>query len=540
MFLDFKRGALGAASLFVDSERYLRVNDDVHATGKDPIEHFVLYGYNEGRAPSKWFNRLYLERIAEQYNYDLSSADRLIRSLLDAGPEHYQWVSPCVCPAWLLRQLPKAKTLGEALKLLVPQDGLSIHPALQRITPSDEINTVYDILVRLDKLDYTTLSLVDLEEYKRQHRDIRASFEDPFEIFEHLWNVGYIENRLKYLGVQRRSDTDSDTLLRANFATIFSHRLGLNDQNPSRITGGLGTSLHFFDQEDAIFSPLISYNTDLLGLVPSFDEICQLSSLASSVRAVPKATAPEIVRTKRITDTDLVTGHVQPRGSRVVYSMSTNGHDGIPTPPDLEDCDFFLISDVAGLPEDSPWQLVTPTLTDRDPKRGSLWFKTHPHLLFPNTRFVTWIDANVICMPGSEGILAAHETMSEIATFVHGDRKCVYDEAEAIKLLKLDYAPVMDRAVKRLEEAGMPKAFGLYETNVLFSRCEDMLVREFFDEWWRNIWLGSRRDQMSFTLASWLTQLSISTLDGPNSTKKSRFFSKVPHRKTAFRTVGAK
>lgn len=538
MYLDFKRGTPNMASIFVDAEHYLAVNGDVRELQKNAALHFVEYGYAEGRPPSKWFNMAYLKRIAPAHGYDLSDAKKLLGSLLDAGREHHQWVSPCLSPAWVLRQLPKARSLREALKSKVPDAGVSIHPALRRIFPDSEFVYISDIVSRIDKLDYQSLSLVDLEEYKHQHKDIRSTFSDPFEIFEQLWSMGYLENRLKYLGVQRRSFTDPDTLLRSNYAAILSDRIGLGEQSSPRILHGLGQSLNLFDQEASSFRPLMNYNQDRLNSIPTFEEIYDIGSNANLARAIPRLTAPEVQSVRRTTDMDLVAGRTPQSKSRVVYAMSTNGHDGIPTPPELDDCDFFLFSDIAGLPKDSPWQLVTPTLSDRDPKRASLWFKTHPHLLFPKARYVTWIDGNIICMPGSERVLEAHEAMSEIATFVHGERRCVYDEAEAIRQRKLDYAPVMDRAVKRLKDAGFPKDLGLFETNVLFSRCEDLLVREFFDEWWRNIWLGSRRDQMSFTLASWLTKLSISSLDGPFSAKNSRFFSKVPHRKTASRTVG--
>lgn len=537
MYLDFNRRNSNIASLFVDSEQYLRINEDVRALQKDAVQHYLEYGYAEGRPPSRWFNRTYLERIAPTYGYDTSSAQSLFTTLLDAGLNHHQWASPCLSPAWMLHQLPKTKTLRDALKLKIPEAGISIHPALHKIYPSADFVLISDLISKLDKIDYAALSLVDLDEYRHQHRDVRNSFTDPFEIFEQLWNTGYLENRLKYLGVQRRSYTDPDTLLRSNFAVILSDKIGLSEQSSPRILNGLGQSLHLFDPESPQFKPLTNYNLDRLNSIPTFEEIYNIGANANLARAIPRLSAPEVHSARRITDMDLVGGRVKPTGSRVVYAMSTNGHDGIPTPPDLDDCDFFLFSDIAGLPKDSPWQLVTPTLSDRDAKRASLWFKTHPHLLFPQARFVTWIDANVVCMPGSEKVLMAHEAMSEIATFVHGDRRCVYDEADAIRQRKLDYAPVIDRAVKRLRDAGVPKDLGLYETNVLFSRCEDMLVREFFDEWWRNIWLGSRRDQMSFTMASWLTKLSISYLDGPFSTKNSRFFSKVPHKKTASRFV---
>jgi hypothetical protein len=131
----------------------------------------------------------------------------------------------------------------------------------------------------------------------------------------------------------------------------------------------------------------------------------------------------------------------------------------------------------------------------------------------------------------------AHETLAEVATFIHPDRNCIYEEAEQISRLGLDHSETIQTCVKRLHEAGMPLQNGLFETNVLYSKPADYAVRNFYDTWWRNIFLGSRRDQMSFTFAAFLTNVMITPLDNRHSTKTSRFFRKRPHRQPKGRTL---
>ncbi len=172
---------------------------------------------------------------------------------------------------------------------------------------------------------------------------------------------------------------------------------------------------------------------------------------------------------------------------------------------------------------------MRPTLRRRDVKRQCLFYKTHPHSLFAQAEFTTWIDSNIECLSSAGSVLSTHENLSEIATFAHPDRSCIYTEAEEIERQALDHKDIVQAVVKRLKADGVPEKGGLYETNVLFSRAQDMLVREFMQTWWRLIALGSRRDQLSFTHAAHLTGLDIGLLDGRDSAKTSRHFIKRPH-----------
>ncbi len=214
----------------------------------------------------------------------------------------------------------------------------------------------------------------------------------------------------------------------------------------------------------------------------------------------------------------------------MVYSINLGLYDDEPTPPEMDDCEYFLITDAQKLCSNSPWQIVRPTLAERDLKRLCLWYKTHPHMLFHGVDHVTWIDGNIISAPGAGKLLEAHETFSELATFQHPDRNCIYEEAASVVALGLDQPDVIEKHVGRLKSCGVPENCGLYETNVLYSKPMDYAVAHFFDTWWREIFLGSRRDQMSFTLAAHLSaHVVINSLDGTKCAKNSKYFSKRKH-----------
>ena len=53
----------------------------------------------------------------------------------------------------------------------------------------------------------------------------------------------------------------------------------------------------------------------------------------------------------------------------------------------------------------------------------------------------------------------------------------------------------------------------------------DVNVRNFFNTWWQCIFLGSRRDQMSFTYFSWKENINISAIQPKLTTvENNRFF----------------
>ncbi|WP_297890542.1 hypothetical protein [Sulfurihydrogenibium sp.] len=53
---------LSKSGLF-DSEYYLDEYPDVKQANMDPLKHFVLYGWKEGKNPNEWFNtKKYLEK----------------------------------------------------------------------------------------------------------------------------------------------------------------------------------------------------------------------------------------------------------------------------------------------------------------------------------------------------------------------------------------------------------------------------------------------------------------------------------------------
>lgn len=542
---------------FFDADFYLTVNDDVKQAGVDPFAHFCVNGFGENRNPSRLVDQTYFPFLVE-YNGGFPASKpqavgELVALLRKWSVDSVFGPSALFCPQWLALQLglDSKSTLADVVTATVPPGSFSLHPGLSPMQIAKPVK-VAQIFAAQRTDDFASYSLVDLSGYVANHRDLGSLKDHPEAAFSHLWTSGLHQNRLKYLGNRRPSNVPMDRVLLSQLATVYHGHLMrpslLSPMNPQQLQA---RNLTYPTGSDPLLAALnhMQDQAHPSSAAPfSLDDVLALQSLHSSdktvvmpaafqSRAALAAVPNRLVGSKILTDRALMSGAYPVTTKRVVYGVNIGAYDDLPIPPEMDDCSYFLITDAAEVPSNSPWVIVSPTLQEVDIKRQCLWYKTHPHKLFPNVEFVTWIDSNIECRTQSGQVLISHETLSEIATFVHPDRNCVYEEASAITNIKLDKQHIVDRVVQELQDEGFPKAYGLYETNVLFSRTQDLAVRDFFDTWWRRIYLGSRRDQMSFTYAAWKEGVAISALDSRFCAKDSRFFFKNSHKNKEGRFV---
>lgn len=518
------------------------------------LDHFGEVGFAMGLDPAPLVDLSFVILIGRTVGWRIDTPEILFATLSAVTADSPIGWSARFVPGWIRCQLgfsekeARRLTFLDMLETEVQVERLSSHPGLRPSRRSESWTSLSDALSFLVADDQVTaMSRIDLQEYVRQHRDLKPSLSSGGQIFDYVWSKGLSENRLKYLGSMAPRWMTHDQLVRFAVFCILKGDISSKLIDADRAHRVFPSApLADFSGDVAAINAYFAYDPAGQGDPPSFED------LASAVRCADHAAtqimsdnplcpvlpilACPAIKTE-VLDTDLLGGRVNESGGRVVYSINLGLYDHAPIPPELDDCAFYLITDARDLPHDLPWRVVRPTLSERDRKRLCLWYKTHPHLLFPDVQNAVWIDSNLECLPGSEKVLSAQETLAELATFKHPDRDCIYEEGEEVARLGLDDPVIIKECLNRLREAGMPAHAGLYETNVLYSKPADYAIRSFYDAWWRNIFLGSRRDQMSFTFAAYLTKVHISPLDGLNSAKTSRFFRKRPHRKAVGRTL---
>lgn len=517
---------------------YRSKNPDLKHFGKNIYEHYKKFGFFEKRNPASWIDLAYCENMNFQLSRFTNTPEGLISFVSQLPANDIIGTSPFFSPLWINAQLKKKSGRMAALLDvdLAIGDSISFHPLLRSVKVMESGLKLKDVFTKTIESDLMALSILDLNEYQRQHEGLAAAYNgEARALLNHALTYGLTEKRFKYLDNQGFDSGDVRSNLMELIFLSYGNYVERNRLDKCR-------PFHCIPCRDIEIVPDPDFYPRLASIKSASCPASLLQNLLTFNASfgsgqterrfyINKGSHSKKTKPVTITDLELLENPaLLPKTRRVIYSANLGGYDEYASPPNLEDCLCVVFTDGCDVPEDMPWIPVRSTLNEVDKKRTCLFYKTHPHSFFPQARYVTWMDNNIRSHKGSEDLLAAHEVLSELASFSHPDRCCVYDECVAVERLKLDHSEIINRVVKAMRDAGMPENYGLFETNVLFSQPQDLAVRHFFDTWWKNISLGSRRDQVSFTYAAWLSNVDISPLEKSKSANRgSRFFSKVPH-----------
>ncbi len=196
----------------------------------------------------------------------------------------------------------------------------------------------------------------------------------------------------------------------------------------------------------------------------------------------------------------------------VVHTAIIGSYDRPPVVADASsDVEFILASDEPQ--EGSPWQLVSVDRYWQDDKLTSGYIKTHPHLFAPPDAILVWVDANLDEIRIDSGRIRDLVRSSPIATFPHLIRRTVSDEALEVVDNELDVGWRVQRHMHRLRSLGFRDDVGLSATMFVVRDLGDPRQRLFNQQWWKSILGGSRRDQLGFDAAGWITGVDVDHLD---------------------------
>jgi predicted GH43/DUF377 family glycosyl hydrolase len=213
--------------------------------------------------------------------------------------------------------------------------------------------------------------------------------------------------------------------------------------------------------------------------------------------------------------------------SRVVYTALFGRRDRlrpISVPPGWAAACFT--DDPAAVP--AGWTAVfVPRAAGLTPRRAARHVKTMPQLyLRPEVGLSLWLDANIDLACDPSDLAATYLTDADVATVRHHVRDCVY--AEAASVILHDEAPraMVEAQVARYREAGHPERAGLYATGVLLRRHAPAAL-DLGAAWWREIELGSDRDQISLPVVARRLGTKVVTMEVHD--EHSRRFPLRPH-----------
>lgn len=157
------------------------------------------------------------------------------------------------------------------------------------------------------------------------------------------------------------------------------------------------------------------------------------------------------------------------------------------------------------------WEIVRVPSSE-DPRRASRYYKMLPHRLF-DAEYSLWVDGSFRLDVDVRRLIKRYLAQADIATFKHPERACLYEEAEAVLQFGLDDPEIVREQMRRYRAAGHPEQAGLSYCGVLLRR-HTRTVRRLNEAWWREIQVGSIRDQLSFRYCARKLGVRLGVIEG--------------------------
>lgn len=190
----------------------------------------------------------------------------------------------------------------------------------------------------------------------------------------------------------------------------------------------------------------------------------------------------------------------------LVLTAITNGKDQLLDPPvKYDDCDYIAFVDKE-YPNIKTWEQrnvlnfsVIDTFAGR---RNAKVFKILSTLMFPEYDYIIWEDGNHQLKKDPKLIIEEYGDDVDILLFKHPDRKCCYEEMNAVAQWNLDYRHNVENQYRYYKSVNMPDNYGLFEMSTFIVK-NTQAVKEFQLMWWEQICKFSSRDQISLPFCLW-------------------------------------
>ena len=266
-----------------------------------------------------------------------------------------------------------------------------------------------------------------------------------------------------------------------------------------------------------------------LGIEGERRQLLTAGFTVSSWLANPRGFAEELRRNQAV-----AAGNSQKEGC-TVYSSIIGHHDpSWPVIHGIPGASHSRVTDNPSLATWGQWRNRPVEFRGGTPARSARWAKTHPHWLFPEHRWVVWMDGNLVLVGDVEGLFERFKLSGlPMAAIPHPVRNDVDEELEACVRRSKDDSTTLQLARKRL---GPDPGVGLWETGFCFFDTEHPKFRMLVSIWWSLIESGTHRDQITLPYAVSQAGVEIhAILPRGESVRSDKRFALIPHNHAAFR-----
>ena len=189
----------------------------------------------------------------------------------------------------------------------------------------------------------------------------------------------------------------------------------------------------------------------------------------------------------------------------LIITAITNGKDELLDPPQkFDDCDYIAFVDKQY--DVKIWeqrQIIPFSNIDKyKDRRNAKIYKILSTIMFPEYDYIIWEDGNHQLKKDPKEIYQEYGDDFDILLFKHPDRKCTYEEMNAVAYWGLDERDNVQAQLNHYMSAGMPKDWGLFEMSTFIVK-NTPVVSSFQLMWYEQITKFSSRDQISLPYVLW-------------------------------------
>ena len=189
-----------------------------------------------------------------------------------------------------------------------------------------------------------------------------------------------------------------------------------------------------------------------------------------------------------------------------VYTCITGDYDFFKEAENISDrCDYYLISEKK--PDDlkfyqwiNIYDICPGYVTDN--VRQNRFCKINGDILFEEYQYSIYLDGSIL--PANDISNYVYKVgKSGIGCHKHPVHQCLYAEGMwCIRGRKDDEFIIRNQMCKYRQE-GMPREYGEFECGMLVRENKNILCKTIMHDWWREVYVHSYRDQLSFTYSLW-------------------------------------
>jgi len=220
----------------------------------------------------------------------------------------------------------------------------------------------------------------------------------------------------------------------------------------------------------------------------------------------------------------------------VVYTAITGGYDKL-APVRYKDCDFicFTDSDI----KVSGWQIRPLPYHMDDPARCNRKIKILPHRILQEYEYSIYIDGNIELINNPVKLIKGINFSTPLIVYRNHQTKSLADEVDACIRLGKDDPDILNKQKKRYLEAGLPSENNMITGNVLIRKHNDPRLIPVMEDWWREVKLYSKRDQVSFNYVVWKNDFTCAYMNSPLVIPRGSkfFFVRYPHKNQGKETL---